>query len=113
MPSNLPSTSASERSAASSAMSASGPIGLVNERLKDLRPLWAPAAIVLAAGMLIWFGRPLPASLSGLRTAGPYAALVAAVVLAWWFNRGRSFVIATSLLAAFAAWSTWHTKGVF
>jgi diguanylate cyclase (GGDEF)-like protein len=94
-------------------MSASAPIGWVNERLKDLRPVWAPAAIVLVAGMLIWLGRPLPESLSGLRTAGPYAALVAAVLLAWWFNRGRSFVIAASLLAAFAAWSTWHTKGVY
>ena len=85
----------------------------MNERLRALRPLWAPAAIIAAAAMLVWLSRPLPASLSGLRTAGPYTALILAVALAWWFNRGRSFVIAASLLAAFAAWQAWHTKAVY
>ncbi|HUQ75393.1 MAG TPA: GGDEF domain-containing protein [Burkholderiales bacterium] len=85
----------------------------MNDRLRELRPFWAPAAIVAAAALLVWMGRPLPASLSGLRTAGPYAVLIAALALAWWFNRGRSFVIAASLLGAFAAWSTWHTKAMY
>ena len=85
----------------------------MNEPLRVLRPVWAPAIVIAFAALLVWMGRPLPSSLAGLRTAGPYAALIAAVVLAWWFNRGRSFVIAVSLLAAFAAWSTWHTKAVY
>src|SRR3954468_9716378 len=63
--------------------------------------------------MLVLAGRPLPPSLAGLSTAGPIAALVGAVALAWWFNRGRSFVIAASLLAAFAAGSVWPSKAMY
>jgi diguanylate cyclase (GGDEF)-like protein len=85
----------------------------VNERLTHWKPVWAPAAIIVVAALVVWLGRPLPQSLSGLSTAGPYAALIAALALAFGFNRGRSFVIAASLLGAFAAWSTWHTKGVY
>lgn len=66
-----------------------------------------------AAALVVWLGRPLPASLSGLRTAGPYAALGAALALTWWFNRGRSFVIAASVLLAFAAWNTWPAKALY
>ena len=83
------------------------------EQLRALRPLWVPAGILVAAALLVWLGRPLPATLTGLRTAGPYAALVAAAALAWGFNRGRAFVIAASLLGAFAAWQAWHTKPVY
>jgi diguanylate cyclase (GGDEF)-like protein len=85
----------------------------VNEHLKSWRPVWAPAAILVLAALVVWVGRPLPASLSGLRTAGPYAVLMAAVAFAWGFNRGRSFVIAASLLGAFAAWSAWPSKPVY
>ena len=85
----------------------------MNERLTQWRPLWAPAAIVAAAAAVVWIGRPLPTSLSGLRTAGPYAALILALAFAWWFNRGRSFVIAASLLGAFAAWNAWPTKSMY
>jgi diguanylate cyclase (GGDEF)-like protein len=85
----------------------------VNEQLNHWRPVRAPAAILAVAVALVWIGRPLPESLSGLRTAGPYAALIAAVAFAYWFNRGRSFVIAASLLAAFAAWQAWPGKPVY
>jgi diguanylate cyclase (GGDEF)-like protein len=85
----------------------------VNERLKLLRPAWVPGAIMAVVVAALWIGRPLPESLSGLRSAGPYATLAAAVALTWWFNRGRSFVIAISLLGAFAAWNAWHTKPVY
>jgi len=85
----------------------------VNERLNELRPVWVPGAIIAAAVMLVLAGRPLPPSLAGLSTAGPIAALVGAVALAWWFNRGRSFVIAASLLAAFAAGSVWPSKAMY
>jgi diguanylate cyclase (GGDEF)-like protein len=67
------------------------------------RPLLVPAAIVALAAMAQWIGPPLPASLAGLRTAGPYALLAIGLGLAWWFNRGRAFVILASLLGAFAA----------
>ena len=75
------------------------------EPLKALRPAWVPIGIVAAAALLVWLGPPLPAGFEGLRIAGPYAALVPALGLAWWFNRGRSFVLAASLLAAFAGLS--------
>ena len=48
-------------------------------------------------------GARLPDTLSGLRTVGPCTLLIAALVLTWWFNRGRAFVLALSLLGAFAA----------
>ena len=85
----------------------------MNERLRPFKPVWAPAAIILVAALLVWTGRALPSSLAGLRTAGPYAALFAALFLAWWFNRGRSFVIAASLVAAVAAGQMWPVPIVY
>jgi diguanylate cyclase (GGDEF)-like protein len=85
----------------------------VNEQLRTLRPLWVPGGILAVAALLVWIGKPLPPSLAGLRTIGPYAALIAAVALAWWFNRGRAFVIAASLLGGFAAWQYFHSKAVY
>ena len=83
------------------------------EQLRALRPLWVPGGILAVAALLVWFGKPLPDTLIGLRTAGPYAALGVALAIAWWFNRGRSFVIAASLLGAFAAWQVWHRPPVY
>jgi diguanylate cyclase (GGDEF)-like protein len=85
----------------------------VVEQLRALRPLWVPAGILVATALLVWRGRPLPESLLGLRIAGPYAALATAAALAWWFNRGRAFVIAATLLGAFAAYQYWHTKAAY
>jgi diguanylate cyclase (GGDEF)-like protein len=85
----------------------------VTEQLRALRPLWVPAGILVAAALLAWRGYPLPPTLLGLRTWAPYAALGGAAVLAWGFNRGRAFVIAASILGAFAAWQGWHTKAVY
>lgn len=85
----------------------------MNEHLRASRPLWAPAAIVAVAAGIVWIGKPLPATLSGLRTVAPYVFLMIAVALAGWFNRGRSFVIALSLLGAFAAGNTWGGKAVY
>jgi len=85
----------------------------VIEQLRALRPLWVPAGILVAAALVVWRGYPLPPTLVGLRTWGPYAALGAAAVLAWGFNRGRAFVVAASILGAFAAWQLWHTKAVY
>jgi diguanylate cyclase (GGDEF)-like protein len=67
------------------------------------RPLAIPVAIVALAALGQWIGPPLPASLTGLRTAGPYTLLGVGLALAFGFNRGRAFVILASLLGAFAA----------
>jgi diguanylate cyclase (GGDEF)-like protein len=72
----------------------------VNEAL---RPLWPVTLILAGAIAAAWFGAPLPAELAGLRTYGPYAILGAAAGVSMWFNRERAFVLAVSLLAAFAA----------
>lgn len=82
------------------------------EQLRALRPLWVPAGILVAAALLVWRGS-LPPTLVGLRTWAPYAALGAAAVLAFGYNRGRAFVIAATLFGAFAAWQLWHTKAVY
>jgi len=50
----------------------------------------------------------MPDSLEGLQTAGPYAVLSIAIAMAWWFNRGRAFVIAATLLGAFAVNQYWR-----
>jgi diguanylate cyclase (GGDEF)-like protein len=85
----------------------------VIEPLRALRPAWLPAAILAAAALILALGPGLPESLVGLRTAGPYGALTSALVLAWWFNRGRSFVIAASLLLGFAALSFYPRQLVY
>jgi GGDEF domain-containing protein len=69
-----------------------------------LRPAIAPAAIIAAAGVLLAVNPKLPASLAGLKEAGPYLALVLAAGASIWINRGRAFVAAVSLLAAYAGW---------
>ncbi|MGH8725979.1 MAG: hypothetical protein ACREU1_14075, partial [Burkholderiales bacterium] len=85
--------------------------GLDAEFLKALRPAWIPAGILLATAVLAWIV-PLPASLAGLRTAGPYALLLTALGMALRFNRGRAFVVTASLLGAFAAYQLFPTKAV-
>ena len=80
--------------------------------MNSLRPAWLPVAIVGVTALGAWLVT-LPASLVGLRTLGPYVVLVTAAGFAWWFNRGRSFVIAASLLGAFAATQAWPGKPVY
>ena len=71
--------------------------------MKMLRPAWIPAGILAATALLAWLV-PLPVSLVGLRTYGPYALLLTPLAMAWRFNRGRAFVLSASLLGAFAAY---------
>src|SRR3977135_513531 len=78
-----------------------------------LRPAWVPVAIIAAAAPAVALLSPLPASLDAPRTPGPYAVLATGTLLAWWYNRGRSFVILASLLAAFAAFELFPTKAVY
>lgn len=72
--------------------------------IASLRILATPVAILVLTGLLAAFAPPLPASLAGLYALGPYAALLAACAVCLWFNRGRDFVLALSILAAFAGW---------
>jgi diguanylate cyclase (GGDEF)-like protein len=77
-----------------------------------LRPVWLPTAIIGVTAFAAWL-LTLPPSLTGLRLLGPYAVLLIAAGLSWWFNRGRSFVIAASLLAAFAAGHVYPGKAAY
>ena len=81
--------------------------------MNTLRPAWLPAGIVGLVALAAWLGPELPASLVGLRSLGPFAVLIIAAGLAWWFNRGRSFVIAASLLGAFAMQHAYPGKPVY
>jgi diguanylate cyclase (GGDEF)-like protein len=85
----------------------------VNDRLRALRPVWVPAGILAAAVLLVGLGQPLPESLAGLRSTGPATLLIVAAGLAWWFNRGRSLVIALSILAGFLAHEEFSGKAVY
>ncbi len=69
-----------------------------------LRPAFAPLAILLLAALALWLGPTLPPSLSGLKEAGAYFVLLAGAGMSLWFNRGRAFVAAISLLVAYAGY---------
>ncbi|MBC7802672.1 MAG: diguanylate cyclase [Candidatus Parcubacteria bacterium] len=69
--------------------------------LTILRPALIPGAILLVAGLSLWFGPALPPSLAGLKEAGAYFVLLAAAGMGVWFNRGRAFVATVSLLLAY------------
>lgn len=70
----------------------------------SLRALAAPIAILAVAVLAATLAPPLPASLAGLSSAGPHAVLAIACLVCFWFNRGRAFVLAFSMLAAYAGW---------
>jgi len=68
------------------------------------RPFLATAAILVAAPLLLAVGRQLPESFSALRDFWPYLVLPLGAVVSLWFNRGRMFVAAMSLLIAYAGY---------
>ncbi len=71
------------------------------ESLAGLRPVLVPVAILVLAGAALWIGPSLPPTLAGLKEAGAYFVLVAGAGMGVWFNRGRTFVAAMSLLIAY------------
>jgi len=73
--------------------------------LRAFQPVIAPAAILLAAALALAAGPTLPPSLSGLKTLGPYVVLLLGTGMGLWFNRGRTFIVLASLLAAFAGYN--------
>src|SRR5258706_1626945 len=69
-----------------------------------LRPFVAPAAIISITALCVAIGPALPPSLAGLPALGPYVALLGAGTIALWFNRGRAFIAAMSMFAAYAGY---------
>ena len=69
-----------------------------------LRPTIASLAIIAVAALALWLGPALPPSLAGLKEAGAYFVLLAGAGMGLWFNRGRVFVAAGSLLLAYAGY---------
>ncbi|HVC13052.1 MAG TPA: GGDEF domain-containing protein [Burkholderiales bacterium] len=69
-----------------------------------LRPVMMPAAVLLAGALVAGTGPRLPPSLAGLKTLGPFFALSLAALISLWFNRGRAFIAAASLLGAYAGY---------
>jgi len=69
-----------------------------------LRPFVAPAAILAVTSLFAVTQPSLPASLAGLPWLGPYVAFLAAGAMALWFNRGRAFIAAMSMFAAYAGY---------
>jgi diguanylate cyclase (GGDEF)-like protein len=85
----------------------------MRELQRAVRPFAIPAAILGIAGVGHLVGPPMPESLEGLWILGPYALLATAVVLSWVFNRGRAWVIAASLLCAFAVQQLYAGRVVY
>lgn len=78
-----------------------------------LRPVFAPAAIVAATALAVAAGPALPPTLSGLPALVPYVVLLAASAIALWFNRGRAFITAVSMFAAYAGYRYSLDLGAF
>jgi diguanylate cyclase (GGDEF)-like protein len=76
-----------------------------------LRLALPPAAILLAAALLLGLGPALPPSLAGLKEFGAYFVLLAGAGVSLWFNRGRAFVASVSLLTAYAGYRYGLTFG--
>ena len=62
-----------------------------------------PAALLVAAFILVFHSAALPPSLDGLRVYGPYFVFALGATLAGAFNRGRAVLAMIVLLAAYAA----------
>lgn len=78
---------------------------VARELIAELRPVAGPVLLLLVTTLGLLSGVALPASLAGLRSAGPYFLLLTATVIAVWFNRGAAFIAAATLLGAYATWN--------
>jgi diguanylate cyclase (GGDEF)-like protein len=77
---------------------------LRNPALHAVFSLAISAAVVLIAQVLATRGPALPATLSGLRVYGPYAALVVAGAISLWFGRGRAFLAVLCVALGYVAY---------
>jgi diguanylate cyclase (GGDEF)-like protein len=83
----------------------------VADALRRLLLLAVPAALLAAAFGALVLGPPLPPSLSGLRTYGPYLLFAAGAALAAGFGRGRALLALVVLIAAYACQQAWLQQG--
>lgn len=77
-----------------------------NPALHAATSLVLSVAVVVIAQLLATQGPTLPATLSGLRVYGPYAALLLAGALSLWFGRGRAFLTVLCMALAYVAYRT-------
>src|SRR5262245_58669202 len=80
--------------------------------LRTLGHFVAPAALLGAAFVLVYYSAQLPPSLSGLKTYGPYFAFAVGAAIAIGFNRGRALFALVTLIIAYAAQQWWLQKGL-
>ena len=80
--------------------------------LRTLGQLVAPVALLGTAFVLVYYSAALPASLSGLKTYGPYFLFLVGAALAIGFNRGRALFALITLVIAYAAQQWWLQKGL-
>src|SRR4051812_19528246 len=78
-----------------------------------LRPFIAPFVILVLTALFALTGPKLPPSLAGLPALGPYITLLGAGAMALWFNRGRAFIAAMSMFAAYAGYRYALDVGTF
>ncbi|HTO43483.1 MAG TPA: GGDEF domain-containing protein [Burkholderiales bacterium] len=75
-----------------------------NSALQAVLSLAISAAAVLAVQVLATRGPALPATLSGLRIFGPYAAFALTAAISLWFGRARIFLAVLCIALAYAAY---------
>jgi diguanylate cyclase (GGDEF)-like protein len=80
--------------------------------LRTLVHFVAPAALLGAAFVLVYYSASLPPSLSGLKVYAPYFLFVVGAALAIGFNRGRALFALVTLVIAYAAQQWWLQKGL-
>jgi diguanylate cyclase (GGDEF)-like protein len=80
--------------------------------LRTLAYFLAPAALLGAAFVLVYYSASLPPSLSGLKVYAPYFLFVVGAGLAIGFNRGRALFALITLVIAYAAQQWWLQMGL-
>ena len=71
-----------------------------------------PAAILIAAFVLVYVSGTIPSALDWLRLYGPYFMFAIGAALAAIFNRGRSLFALITLVTAYAAHQWWLQEGL-
>jgi GGDEF domain-containing protein len=88
------------------------PLTVMQALLRVLGQLVVPAAMLVAAFVLVLYSAALPPSLEGLKVYGPYVVFVLGAALAIGFNRGRVVFALITLAIACAAQQAWLQHGI-
>jgi diguanylate cyclase (GGDEF)-like protein len=70
----------------------------------ELKALAMPIAVLAVAAIATSISHRFSSSLGLFGVFGPYTVLIIGTAIALWFNRGRAFIVLTSLLFAFIAY---------